>query len=71
MKFTINSLAICLARARIANPRQRGDIAVAKKIHDKFPKASFNNYTKTFGFTPYDQNTIPGAVIMLEEVEIK
>jgi hypothetical protein len=24
MRFTINSLAICLARARIANPRQRG-----------------------------------------------
>ncbi len=29
MRFTINSLAICLARARIANPRQRGAAAIA------------------------------------------
>jgi hypothetical protein len=48
-----------------------GDIATAKKIQDKYPKATFNNYTKSMGFTPYDKNTVPGAVIMLDEVEIK
>lgn len=48
-----------------------GDIAVAKRIHNKFPKATFNNYTKTWGFTSYDQNTFPGSVFMLNEVEIK
>ena len=48
-----------------------GDIATAKKIQNKFPKATFNNYTKTWGFTSYDRNTIPGSVFMLDGVEIK
>ncbi|MDP2722135.1 MAG: RHS repeat-associated core domain-containing protein [Bacteroidales bacterium] len=47
-----------------------GDIANAKRISAKFPKATFNNYTKTLGFTQYSQNTIPGAVITLDVFEI-
>jgi RHS repeat-associated protein len=48
-----------------------GDIATAKRIKDKFHNATFNNYTKTFGFTPYDENTIPGAIYLLPTFEIK
>jgi len=47
-----------------------GDIANAKRIKEKFPNATFNNYTKTFGFTSYDENTTPGAIYTLPTFEI-
>jgi len=41
------------------NHSSHGDIRTAALIQSKFPKATFNNYTKTHGYTPYDRNTVP------------
>jgi RHS repeat-associated protein len=36
-----------------------GDISAAKKIQGSFPMAKLYNYTRTYGYTPYDKNTQP------------
>ncbi|MFA5639801.1 MAG: RHS repeat-associated core domain-containing protein [Bacteroidales bacterium] len=55
-----------------SNASSDGDVRVAGIIQDKFPKATFYNYTKIHGYTPYDKNTTTNTpFIMLPEFHKK